>query len=76
MLEVSKIQEHAKRKPQKLYPRVKKGSELWGDHKQIWILLPFPNPLLIKNTFFMIWGRCNSVFPAFSLSFPGLSGAE
>lgn len=44
MLEGSKIQEHAKPKPQKLYPRVKKGSELWGDHKQIRILFPTPVP--------------------------------
>lgn len=65
MLEVSKIQEHAEPKPQKLYPRVKKGRELWGDHKQIRILLPFPNPLLITKYLLYDFGEmqyCASSF--------------
>lgn len=47
----------------KLCPTLKEGSEVWGDHKQIW-MLPFPEALLIAEWLPGDLGRSKAVVPA------------
>lgn len=47
----------------KLCPTLKEGSEVWGDHKQIWVL-PFPEALLIAEWLPGDLGRSKAVVPA------------
>lgn len=70
MLQVSKIQEYAKPKTSETLPQTKKRQWIVGNHKQRWILLLFPNPLLITKYLLYSFGETSYCVSSFQPLIP------